>query len=547
MSFRTRLKCVGFFLLFFLIIVTLEPSYAQAPTETVRGTSENSSMIYGNVEPNVPKNLHTLSQSVLIETLSSFTCLLAGKDVINPKNPCLTVNPKTGKIAYAPPSNGGISKFFGQMIGGTATIPISSGDYVVYAAQNFGITKHAYAASNTNYGIGFNRLQSLITVWAKFRDLAYLFFVLAFTIIGLAIIFRVKIDARTVMTIQNQIPKVIVALVLVTFSFAIAGFLIDLMYVLIYFIVITFSTITPAHVNVNASVFGVFNKVFAPNIHPLIGGVAGKTNAGIVYDIGTSGIVGLSIKASSVIGGLLGSLTTDFLDSSMANLFAGPFVVFKGLDIGCDVFSTVGHWATFGLWGGASCDFAQTLYENTITLLFSALAFLVVIIGILYSLFRVWFTLIKSFIYVLVDAMIGPLWIAAGVFPGSKLGFTTWIRHLMGHLSVFPMTFAVILLGKTIMEAIGSGPAFSPPLIGDAIGSNANNLASIVGFGFILSIPTILDRTRKAVGAMDFGLVDVKRSFGAGVGVPKQGVGAVMEYKRKNVVGGWHGVLGKFM
>ena len=515
------------------MIVTLKPSYAQAPSETTKVASENSSMIYGNVEPNVPKNLHTLSQSVLIETLSSFTCLLAGKDVINPKNLCLTVNPKTGKIAYATPSNGGLGKFFGQMIGSTATIPISSGDYAVYAASNFGITKHAYAAANTNYGIGFNRLQSLINVWTKFRDLAYLFFVLAFTVIGLAIIFRIKIDARTVMTIQNQIPKIVIALVLVTFSFTIAGLLIDLMYVLIYFIVITFSTITPAHVNVNASVFGVFNKVFAPNIHPIVGDIAGKANYGVVYDIGTSGIVGLSIKASSVIGGLLGSLTTDFLDSSIAGLFSSPFMILKGLDIGCDVFSSVGHWATFGLWGGASCDFAQTVFENTVTLIFSALAFLVVIIGIIYSLFRVWFTLIKSFIYVLVDAMIGPLWIAAGVFPGSKLGFTTWVRHLMGHLSVFPMTFAVILLGKTIMEAVGSGPAFSPPLIGDAIGSNANNLAAIVGFGFILSIPTILDRTRKAVGAMDFGLVDVKKSFSTGVAVPRSGISTAIQSKTK--------------
>lgn len=43
--------------------------------------------------------------------------------------------------------------------------------------------------------------------------------------------FRVKISPQTVITIQNLLPKIIFALILITFSYAIAGFLMDLMYV----------------------------------------------------------------------------------------------------------------------------------------------------------------------------------------------------------------------------------------------------------------------------------------------------------------------------
>src|SRR6185437_16773771 len=45
---------------------------------------------------------------------------------------------------------------------------------------------------------------------------------------------RFRVDPRTVMTLQNQIPRVIIAILLITFSYAIAGALIDLMWTATY-------------------------------------------------------------------------------------------------------------------------------------------------------------------------------------------------------------------------------------------------------------------------------------------------------------------------
>lgn len=542
-----KFKRAIFFASFLLLVGFLEPAVAQAPSITTTPPPlKSANGVYGNVEPAVPKNLHTLAQSTIIEVLSGTVCMLSGHDPLNPSGKCLGVNTKNGHIGYVN-QGGGAAQVMGSLIGGTFSIPVSSTGYAQYAMDNFGITKHAYAQSKNPTGVGYDRLAPLIKIWATFRNIAYLGFVLAFTVIGLAIMFRVKIDARTVMSIQNQIPKIIIALILVTFSYAIAGLLIDLMYVITYLVLITFSSITPTHISTSASVFGVLNKVFG------VGSSTGSNVAhispvgGPLYDVGTSGIMGLSFTVAKGISSVFTSVTTDFLNSTISNLFKIPFTPFNALSLGCDTLNFgvsnftpagwVGHVPVIGdklqdvplvgnLFGGADCDFVQGFYEGVIAFVFGALAFLVVMIAILYTLFRVWFLLIKSFVYVLVDAMIGPLWITAGIFPGSKLGFTTWVRHLMGHLSVFPMTFAVILLGKTIMDAVGYGGdgtlGFTPPLVGDATGGSST-LAAIVGFGFILSIPTILEKTKKAVGAMDFGLVDIKGSLGFGAGTPIAG------------------------
>ena len=58
-----------------------------------------------NTNPDVPKNLHTYTQNVLIETMAAVACQLAGVDPTTPDGRCLGPDPKTGKIGYV--ENGG--------------------------------------------------------------------------------------------------------------------------------------------------------------------------------------------------------------------------------------------------------------------------------------------------------------------------------------------------------------------------------------------------------------------------------------------------------
>ncbi|MCL4397868.1 hypothetical protein M1403_02445 [Patescibacteria group bacterium] len=123
--------------------------------------------------------------------------------------------------------------------------PASSIQYLAYMGREFhvpGTPETAYAADNIG-GVGFSQLSPILQLWTIARNLAYLVFAIIFVIIGLMIMLRVKIDPKTAATIQNSLPKIVIALVLVTFSYAIAGFLIDIMYVFLALIVTLMSPV----------------------------------------------------------------------------------------------------------------------------------------------------------------------------------------------------------------------------------------------------------------------------------------------------------------
>lgn len=115
--------------------------------------------------------------------------------------------------------------------------PVSSTHYLDYMARKINPIKPAYAQST-----GYRALSSLVNIWTAFRNVAYLAFVVIFIFIGLMIMFRAQINPQTVIGIQNALPKLVVTLLLVTFSFAIAGLMVDLIYVGIFLAVSIFAT-----------------------------------------------------------------------------------------------------------------------------------------------------------------------------------------------------------------------------------------------------------------------------------------------------------------
>src|SRR3989344_9366698 len=204
------------FILFsiFYLLSSAAPAYATSQTHSASSGQANYPV--ANTNPDVPNNLHNWTQNVMIEVMSALTCQLAGVDPINPKQGCLGIDSASGKIGFLPsPQEGGAIGFMGNMISVLYTPPLHTADYFQDLASNFGLSKHAYSQTT---GTGFKSLTPLIGIWSAFRNIVYLFLVIIFVIIGLAIMLRVKIDPRTVMTIQNQIPKIIIGILAVTFS-----------------------------------------------------------------------------------------------------------------------------------------------------------------------------------------------------------------------------------------------------------------------------------------------------------------------------------------
>lgn len=112
--------------------------------------------------------------------------------------------------------------------------PVSSGEYFADVMDSIGLPSPQSAQAQ---GAGYKLLSSMLPIWKVFRNLAYSLYIIIFAVIGLMIMFRTKINAQTVIAVQNALPNLIITLILITFSYAIAGLLVDLMYFLIYFIV----------------------------------------------------------------------------------------------------------------------------------------------------------------------------------------------------------------------------------------------------------------------------------------------------------------------
>lgn len=216
------MKKIPVLLLFFLIsffVLAVPASAADDPNLTDLGSDQI--------------NLHPWTGIVGLDIVSGLSCQIGGWDPAKPDGSGCVVYGTQGKLQVMKKPSGGAVAFTGNLIAVMSASPPASGvQYLADLGQNLGIIKPAYAQE----GVGFRSLTPLLGIWKVFRNIAYFLFVLVFIGIGFAIMFRVKISPQAVVTIQSAIPRIVIALILVTFSYAIVGFMLDLMYVLVFLI-----------------------------------------------------------------------------------------------------------------------------------------------------------------------------------------------------------------------------------------------------------------------------------------------------------------------
>lgn len=507
-------------LFFFAIQPTVALAQTTLSTTPTTAPSRINSYLAPNTDANVPQNQHTLVQSLVIEVLSTVVCQLSGVDLTNPDMPCLGINPETQKIGYVTPSDnknapqGAIGMMAG-MIGGLYTPAISSVDYVNHMAYNFGIAKPAYADEP---GYGFTGLTPVLKIWTVIRNIAYLLLILAFIFIGLGIMLRVKIDPRTVMTIQNQIPRIIICILLITFSYAIAGLMIDAMWVTTYAGINALTSANDVEVaakkdgeNCNAggtklsesatrfllqTPITYFNQVFSQ-----------------CQDEGTDvdgGIVAITQDVSGAVGSLAKSVVDSLLldDNESCGLTA--------LDV---------------------C--LKMAVSSVVQGVAVILVFLVVLITIIIALFRTWYNLVKAYIFTLIYIIMGPFWIVFGLLPNKPLGVGVWLRSLFANLALFPAT-AFLFVGARILKDLYDTPLasaasvgvaqaapekFIPPLTGHPL---ASDFGALLAFGALLTAPALQGILREKMKIPNVGSGKiVAAGLVAGAAAPKAFGGAV--------------------
>lgn len=114
-----------------------------------------------------------------------------------------------------------------------ANPPANTHYYVADLMDSVDIAQPAYAQALG--GLGYGSLSPILTLWKTFRNIAYMFYIFLFIVIGFLIMFRKKVGSAAI-TAQQAIPSIIISLIFVTFSYAISGLLIDAMYVVMYLI-----------------------------------------------------------------------------------------------------------------------------------------------------------------------------------------------------------------------------------------------------------------------------------------------------------------------
>src|SRR4030043_661541 len=239
--------------------------------------------------------------------------------------------------------------------------PASGVQYLADLGRKLQIVRPTYAQGE---GEGWGRMVPFLEIWKAFRNITYVFFVLILVFMGFAIMFRVKINPQTVFTIQSALPKVVIVLVLITFSYAIVGLLIDFMFVIISLISTTFANM--------------------PLKDQTLGKIIGFTGGALTYDV----VILASLLWHGFIPIVMNFVLFLILPEKLGYLFAA-----------------------FTLPGVNSPE--QVMYFVDYIFLF------ILAIVLFIALIRVLWTLLKAYVMVAISLIFAPFQIMMGVLPGS--------------------------------------------------------------------------------------------------------------------------------
>ncbi len=169
---------------------------------------------------------------------------------------------------------------------------ISSQEYIADLLDNVGIptVSRAYAQS-AGGGTGYNAMKPFLEFWKVFRNLAYSLYIIMFVVVGIMIMLRTKVNAQTIITIQTALPNLLITLLLITFSYAIVGFMIDIMYFLIYFVVYLIASvgiIDPAKSITRLMSYSAWSVIFAGR-NSIISAISSSIGS-VLWNLGSGGL-----------------------------------------------------------------------------------------------------------------------------------------------------------------------------------------------------------------------------------------------------------------
>jgi len=481
--------------LFFHFINKDKPKVNFNPVE------ENRQEIYKVI--NDPKLKNTKEGQITIALYRGMLCGLIGE--------ACTDNPKDGDKNF----DHSLFGFVANLIVLPYANPPASGIYWAYSGlQNAGFIPKAYAAE----GIGFSAIRPLISIWKIFRDLSYVLLVIVLIAIGFMIMFRAKINPQTVITVENSLPKIIVSLILITFSFAIVGFLIDLMYILIAF---TISFLEPGQVKTISEKFtnaitggpgGLIQEILSFNFHNAASGLLD------LFPTTIKAIIYLIITAISVY-------LVNFI--LMGKIF-GVKQTFMGIPAV----------------GGAIGFIVESLFLLAISPIVSPFFIsLLTILTAVFLFFRIFFILFRNYIELLIYTIFSPLILMIESVPGRS-SFSFWFKKIFFNIFVFYLVFVLLnvtkIIGYIILSDARVSELWRPPFLYNI---GYQYFPALVVLGILFITPDIVNVFKQVLGVKDtgisFGLGTFFGGVGAALGGFQAGVGMFSSFAQAPFIGGW--------
>jgi len=409
--------------------------------------------------------------------------------------------------------------------------PASAIGWLQESVQDAGFVPATYAYS----GVGFSSLSGYMHIWKLFQELSFIILVLIMITIGFLIMFRVKIGSQAEIGIQNALPRIVIVMILIAFSFPIAGFLIDMMYFILGLGVrILFDVSSPGATAAQANdlVSGYFNANMGrlyPNEINFVGlggsmfNMAPTIVKGSVNAIGFYFIIAYVKQITTVINTVVNAMTGwSFLGSSLGN---GPLFIIGALQSALLIF----------------------LFPHIPGFIIG----LIFLLTLLLFIFKVFFILLSSYLKIILYIIFSPIILLFSALPGvDTIGW--WFKNLIGELLAFPTVAIILMAGRAITSINNVAPKiyghaydfkfdfwimhFRTSLAPQNIqplklpflhGLSTTDLNALIGFGLILMIPDFIKMVKGWVGVKESGLNLGIGSFFAGAGIFTSATGAV--------------------
>ena len=346
--------------------------------------------------------------------------------------------PPPGAIVMPPGDwylSGGAIGTTSNYVASVLTTPSASGVYYAHTILDDVGIKTAYAQGGF-FNDGFS---VILNIWKVVRNLVFALLAVAFVIFGLMIMFRFKVSPQAVMTVEAALPRLIAVMLFITFSYAIAGFLYDLMFV------------------INGVIVNIFQD----------GGVGGS----YLFDDNMD-------KSRSVLDISKWGLFHEIEQVAWSIAYNNPLVPIVGVGIMAAITGLIAVLLTGG-WALAAGMFFV----------------LILAVSLLYVFIKTLIALIKTYVTIVMLIIFSPIYIFAGIFPGSPLGMGSWLRKLFANMMVFPAVTVLLILAAEFGK-IGSGlDTMTFPHIGTGFGA----VGTVLAFGAILYLPSVPSLVRNSL------------------------------------------------